>query len=74
MSKNSIKWGASFIFISFIFVFPESQHVLMGWTEVHPYIMGGLKFSVLAFLGELMSIRISNGEWKRPKGILLRIF
>lgn len=73
MNKNSIKWAASFICITFIFTFPASHHALTEFTAQHPYVMGFVKFSTLAFLGELMGIRISNGEWIKPKGPILRI-
>ncbi len=73
MSKNSIKWTCFFIAITFVFVFPRTHDFLTEWTKLYPYRMGFLKFSMLAFLGELLGIRISNGEWIRPKGIIMRI-
>jgi len=74
LSKSSFKWMCVFAGITFAFVFQPSHDVLMEWTKNHPYIMGFLKFSILAFLGELLGIRISCGNWNKPKGIVLRIF
>ena len=73
MSQNSIKWTAAFVCITFLFLFPASHHVLMDYTEAHPYIMGFFKFAALAFLGELMGNRISEGAWNKPKGAFLRM-
>ena len=33
-------------------------------TKYHPYIMGFLKFALLAMFGEMMKARIKNGSWK----------
>lgn len=44
----------------------------MDATAAHPYIMGFIKVSILATMGELLAIMISNGEFKLPKGIIYR--
>jgi len=74
LSRNSIKWGVVFIGITLAFIFKPSHDFLMDLTKNHPYVMGYLKFSILAFLGELLGIRISSGNWNKPKGMMLRIF
>ena len=33
-------------------------------TKYHPYIMGFLKFALLAMFGEMLKARIKNGSWK----------
>ncbi len=73
MKKNSVKWAAAFSCITFAFMFPASHHFLIRLTETHPYCMGFIKFSTLAFLGQLMGIRITHGDWMRPNGLILRI-
>ncbi len=73
MKKNSLKWAAAFSCITFVFLFPASHHLLIKLTETHPYCMGFIKFATLAFLGQLMGIRITYGDWIRPKGLFLRI-
>ena len=73
MNTNTSKWLAFLLLITFVFLLPTSHNILMGWTKEHPYFMGFCKFAILAFLGELMGLRISSGEWKRPNGIGLRI-
>lgn len=39
---------------------------------MHPYLMGFIKFSILATMGELLALRIVNRTWRTPKGILYR--
>lgn len=41
-------------------------------TLAHPYLMGFVKFAILATLGELLAIRIVGGGWKAPPGLLYR--
>jgi hypothetical protein len=38
----------------------------------HPYLMGFVKFAVLATIGELCAIRILSGQWKAPVGLIYR--
>jgi len=41
-------------------------------TIAHPYLMGFVKFAVLATVGELIAIRIVGGRWKIPPGLVYR--
>lgn len=41
-------------------------------TMAHPYLMGFVKFSILATIGELCAIRILSGQWKSPVGLIYR--
>ena len=41
-------------------------------TLAHPYLMGFVKFAVLATIGELCAIRILSGQWKAPVGLIYR--
>ena len=41
-------------------------------TMAHPYLMGFVKFAVLATIGELCAIRILSGQWKAPVGLIYR--
>jgi hypothetical protein len=41
-------------------------------TIAHPYLMGFVKFAVLATIGELFAIRITAGRWKAPSGLIYR--
>lgn len=41
-------------------------------TMAHPYLMGFIKFAILATIGELLAIRIVSGQWKAPSGMAYR--
>ena len=41
-------------------------------TLTHPYLMGFVKFAILATIGELCAIRILSGQWKSPMGLIYR--
>ena len=41
-------------------------------TLAHPYLMGFVKFAILATIGELCAIRILSGQWKSPVGLIYR--
>ena len=41
-------------------------------TLAHPYLMGFIKFAILATIGELCAIRILSGQWKSPVGLIYR--
>ena len=41
-------------------------------TIAHPFLMGFVKFSVLATIGELIAIRIVGNCWKAPSGLIYR--
>ena len=46
----------------------------MGFSKSHPYLMGFIKFAVLASMGELLAIRIVGASWKRPIGFYEKAF
>lgn len=65
-------WLLALAVIVFILVFPSTHKAFMSATKAHPYIMGFVKVSILATMGELLAIMISSGEFKLPKGLLYR--
>lgn len=65
-------WFLVLAAIVFILVFPKSHEAFMTATKTHPYIMGFVKVSILATMGELLAIMIASREFKLPKGIIYR--
>jgi len=65
-------WGAVMVCILAALVNPSSRAAIIGATIVHPYLMGIIKFSVLASMGELFAIRIIAGQWNIPCGMVYR--
>ena len=72
MEKRGIIWTALLLIIIGILVIPASREVFESLTESYPYIMGFIKFAILATMGEILSLRIKNRRWKRPTGVVYR--
>lgn len=72
MRKYDLLWLLGIAVVFLILLLPASHAVFMAATAVHPYLMGFVKFSILATMGELLALRIVNREWRAPKGILYR--
>jgi hypothetical protein len=41
-------------------------------TGAHPYLMGFIKFFILASMGDWLGARIVTGEWTKPKGAIYK--
>jgi len=72
LEKRGIIWTALLLIIIGILVIPASREVFESLTESYPYIMGFIKFTILATMGEILSLRIKNRRWKRPTGVVYR--
>lgn len=77
MEKNRIRtgdllWAAAFLCCVSIFIFPVSKEIFLRATQSHAWLCGFLKFFVLATMGDLLGLRISNGQWKIPSGIFFK--
>ena len=72
MKKGDLLWGAALLGIVAFLAAPPTHVVFVAASSSYPYPMGFLKFAVLASMGELLSIRIVTGEWKKPAGMLWR--
>jgi len=49
-----------------------ASHRLVAVTASHPFLIGFLKFAILATLGELLAHRIVAGAWTKPRGLAYR--
>ena len=72
MQKRGIIWTGLLFIIIAILVIPASREVFESLTDSYPYIMGFIKFTILATMGEILSLRIKNRQWKRPTGVVYR--
>ncbi|MGL4913971.1 MAG: hypothetical protein ACRC3Y_16235 [Romboutsia sp.] len=72
MKKGDFIWGGVLILWIAILAVPSTREVFITTTEAYPYIGGFFKFAILATMGELLGIRIMNGDWKKPNGIIFR--
>ena len=60
--------------ITLFFILPSTNVIFTSLTANHPFLMGFLKFAILATMGELLALRLVSGTWKRPSGLLAKIF
>ncbi|WP_055665499.1 Mpv17/PMP22 family protein [Desnuesiella massiliensis] len=72
MKKKDLLWALGLILIIFILVYPDTHKLFIEATKNYPYIMGFVKVSILATMGELLAIRITTGDFKKPTGVLYK--
>ncbi len=69
MRKGDLVWGFLLAVISAFLIIPATNTVYLILVAAHPFIMGFVKFSVLATMGELLTLRIVSGTWRKPQGL-----
>ncbi|XMB72089.1 hypothetical protein RJI07_08270 [Mycoplasmatota bacterium WC30] len=74
MKKSDLIFISIFLLIISIFIIPFTREGFESLTESFPYLMGFLKTSILASMGEMLANRISSGKYLSRKGILPRFF
>ena len=74
MKKYDFLWIAVLLTIASFLVHPSTNALFMAGTKAHPYVLGFIKFSILATMGELLALRVLGGEWQKPVGIYYRAF
>ncbi|HNV71715.1 MAG TPA: hypothetical protein PKO06_18565 [Candidatus Ozemobacteraceae bacterium] len=73
MRRGDIIWGTLLVGISGLLVFPATHALFVDTTRAHPYLMGFLKVSILASMGELLARRITRHNWDFPVGMPWRV-
>ena len=73
MKKGDILWGAVLLGVIAFLITPGTHTMFLTASKTSPYLMGFVKFAVLASMGELLAIRIVMGNWKKPNGVLWRV-
>ena len=66
---GTILWIGIIAIFAVILAIPSSRDIFIVLTTDHPYIMGFLKFAILANMGEILAIRITTGVWSISKVI-----
>ena len=72
MKKKGLLWLGIMTAIILFLIYPSTRSVFLDAVKEHPYIMGFVKFSILATMGELLAIKITVGEFKNPAGLIYR--
>ncbi len=70
---GDILWVLSLLIITALLVLPQTHEVFIQLTFSYPYLLGFIKFAVLATMGELLALRLANGAWIRPDGMIFKI-
>lgn len=72
MKKSDFLWISILIGLSLIVIIPQSRSIFEQSTASYPYLMGFLKTSILASLGERLVKRIKTGSYFGDKGVILK--
>ena len=70
---GDILWLSSLLIITAFLFLPQTHQVFIQLTDNHPYLLGFVKFAILATMGELLALRLSNRAWKLPNGMVFKI-
>ncbi len=49
-----------------VLIFPASRETFKSLSSAHPYIMGFIKFALLATVGEVIALILRNRTWSLP--------
>jgi hypothetical protein len=66
-------WLLLLLVLTAFFILPQTHQVFIQWTNSYPYMMGFIKFAILATMGELLVLRLANQTWKQPDGMIYKI-
>lgn len=72
MKKGDFIWLAVLAAVVFVLVSPFTHDGFVYATKTHPYLMGFIKVSILATMGEILAVRITAGKYKRLNGMLYK--
>ncbi|MBP1765486.1 MAG: hypothetical protein H6Q65_2544 [Firmicutes bacterium] len=72
MKKGDIIWLTLLAVVALLLALPATHEPIMAETRQHPLIAGFVKFLVLATMGDLLALRIVNGKWQKPVGLIYR--
>ncbi len=76
MKRNLIgdlAWLFSLLVITAFLILPQTHRVFIQLTGNHPYLMGFIKFAILATMGELLALRLAKKAWIKPVGLIFKI-
>ena len=81
MSENKKTYGgamlafiiAVFAVFAAVLIIPATREVFETLSGEHPYLMGFVKFALLATAGELIAIKMASGRFAKPAYLIARI-
>ena len=72
MKKGDILWIAILCTFSALLAIPATHRAFIEATDAFPYLMGFIKFAVLASMGELLAARLVSGKWNKLPGMFFK--
>ncbi len=72
MQKGDFVWILALCGFSSLLIIPTTHQAFVTATQSYPYLMGFLKFAILATMGELLAIRIVSGKWQKTIGMMYK--
>lgn len=73
MKKKDLIWIGTLLVIAFLLVYPSTNVIYTAANKAHPYILGFIKVSILATMGEILALRIVTGDYKKPVGMVYKL-
>ncbi|MBW6467100.1 MAG: Mpv17/PMP22 family protein [Brevefilum sp.] len=70
---GDILWLSLLLLITVFLILPNTHQVFIQWTNQYPYLMGFIKFAILATMGELLALRLAHQTWQQPVGMIYKI-
>ncbi len=64
---------AVFALFAAVLIIPATREVFEKLSGEHPYLMGFIKFALLATSGELIAIKMASGKFGKPVYLIARI-
>jgi hypothetical protein len=71
-NSGDLIWLAILAVLAAFLIYPATNAVFVSQTGAHPYLMGFIKFFILASMGDWLGARIVAGQWSKPKGAIYR--
>ena len=62
-----------FALFAAVLIIPATREVFEKLSGDHPYLMGFVKFALLATAGELIAIKMASGKFGKPSYLIARI-
>lgn len=72
MKKGDIIFVLALCLVVLFLINPSTNKIFVEATKLHPYLVGFIKFFVLATMGELLALRIVNQNWTKPQKMCYR--
>ena len=72
MKKKDLIWASILLILVFLLAYPSTNAIYTAANKAHPYILGFVKVSILATMGEILALRIIIGDYKKPVGIIYK--